>query len=56
MAARTTQEWLEALRTLLAYARLRERLGAQGRQLVCEQFSVEANAPRLERVLTGVDP
>lgn len=53
LAARTTQEWIEALRTLLVDEPLRQRLGAQGRQLVREQFSVEANAPRLEQILAG---
>ena len=52
-SATTSADWFEALRTLLENAELREKLGAAGRQVVTDQFSIEANAPRLEKVLTA---
>lgn len=53
MAAENTEQWYRYLHSLLADPALRQRLGRQGRQLVTEQFSIEANAPRLEQVLRG---
>lgn len=53
MAAQNSDEWLRHLRRLLVEPDLRRQLGIRGRHLVSEQFSVEANAPRLERVLCG---
>lgn len=52
-AAVSPSQWFEALRALLGDVQLRNRLGAQGRELVSQQFSIEANAPRLERVLAS---
>lgn len=51
-AAANTAQWFEALRTLVNDRELRVQMGACGRELVAQQFSIEANAPRLERVLT----
>ena len=53
LAAENSGQWFEALRTLLTDSDLRQRLGEQGRELVSQQFSIEANAPRLERVLAS---
>ncbi len=51
-AAENTAQWCETLSQLVNDRELRMRLGACGRDIVTHQFSVEANAPRLERVLT----
>ncbi len=50
-AATDTGQWLDAFRQLFASPELRRSMGQRGRQLVERQFSVEANAPRLEQVL-----
>ncbi len=50
-AAADESQWFDALRTLIRNAELRAQLGLAGRDLVTQQFSIEANAPRLERVL-----
>jgi glycosyltransferase involved in cell wall biosynthesis len=52
MAARTEDEWLEALRRLLQDPELRARMGAAGRQLVESRYCIEANVDLLERVLS----
>lgn len=51
LAARDTEQWYEALSSLLNDPTLRWRLGQAGRELVTQQYSIEANAPRLERAL-----
>ncbi|MCC6511989.1 MAG: glycosyltransferase family 4 protein [Pirellulaceae bacterium] len=51
-AASTTEQWVEHLYELLTNTYLRNQLGQCGRALVAQQFSVEANAPRLEKILT----
>ncbi len=53
MAAANSDEWFTALRTLVHDSDLRDRLGRCGRELVASQFSIEANAPRLEKVLAS---
>lgn len=52
-AAENTEQWLHALLKLVNDRALRLQLGASGRELVADQFSIEANAPRLERVLAS---
>ncbi len=52
-AAESPDQWFEALRTLLRDEQLRHRMGRAGRELVATHFSIEANAPRLEKVLTA---
>jgi glycosyltransferase involved in cell wall biosynthesis len=48
--ARTSAEWRAAL-SALRDPELRARLGARGRELVCERYSLAQAAPRLARVL-----
>jgi glycosyltransferase involved in cell wall biosynthesis len=50
-SASNSNEWYEALELLLRDIELRNRLGVAGRELVAQTYSVEANAPILERVL-----
>ena len=52
-AAESSAQWFESLHVLLGDVHLRRRLGSQGRELIRQQFSIEANAPRLERVLAS---
>lgn len=52
-AAQTQDQWLESLRALIKDRDLRVKLGSCGRRLVAEQFSIETNAPRLEKVLSA---
>jgi glycosyltransferase involved in cell wall biosynthesis len=51
LAARNANDWFTALRHLFDDRELSERLGAEGRKLVQEQFSVAANVPRLAAVI-----
>jgi glycosyltransferase involved in cell wall biosynthesis len=53
-AAATTEEWAEALCGLLADRGEAERLGAAGRQLAVDRYSVAALAPELARLLRRV--
>ena len=50
-AASNTQQWEESLVELLADFELRQRLGAAGRKLVKERYSIEGNLSRLEACL-----
>lgn len=52
-SADTDQEWESALEELLGDADLRQTLGAEGRRLVEQRYSIEANWQRLEEVLKG---
>jgi glycosyltransferase involved in cell wall biosynthesis len=56
LAATTTDQWVNALTKLLNDGALRRRMGQQGRELVTSRFSIEANAPRLEEILTTRSP
>jgi glycosyltransferase involved in cell wall biosynthesis len=49
--ASTQDEWLAALRALIADGELRSRVGAAGRTRVEERYSVAAAAPLWERAL-----
>lgn len=49
-----SQGWTEALGRLLADPDLRASVGAAGRDTALRDFSLAANAPRLERILRGV--
>ena len=49
--ATSEDEWVTHLEALLADAALRRRMGAAGRALVAERYSVEATLPRLLDVL-----
>jgi glycosyltransferase involved in cell wall biosynthesis len=47
LAARNTNAWFDALRRLFDDREGAARLGAAGRKLVEEQFSINTNAPKL---------
>ena len=49
--AETATQWYEALHRLAHDVELRQRMGAHGRRLVEEKFSVEKCAPRFEAIL-----
>jgi len=51
IAAQTTEEWIIALRKLLADEQLRTRMGIRGRQTVAERYSIQANYPVLRNAL-----
>lgn len=51
LAARNTNEWFEALRRLFRDREVAARLGAAGRKLVEERFSVTTNLPKLAAVI-----
>jgi glycosyltransferase involved in cell wall biosynthesis len=52
--ASTQQAWEEALIRLAADGELRRRMGEAGRQRVASEFSLQVQAPRLERLLRSV--
>lgn len=49
--AESTEDWIEALRTLQADPVLRRRMGRAGRQQVEAHYSLQVNAPRLAELL-----
>jgi glycosyltransferase involved in cell wall biosynthesis len=49
----TTEEWVAALRRLVADPTLRERMGAAGRARVIDRYSIQVIAPRLAKALTA---
>jgi glycosyltransferase involved in cell wall biosynthesis len=52
--ATTEAEWVEAMRTLAADPDLRRRMGAEGRRLVEERYSVEAGATLWANLIDGL--
>jgi glycosyltransferase involved in cell wall biosynthesis len=52
--ATTEAEWVEAMRTLAADPDLRRRMGAAGRRLVEERYSVEAGATLWANLIDGL--
>ena len=52
--AETPAQWEQALRTLLADAGLRQRMGEAGRQKVERQYCIQATGPRLAALLKDV--
>jgi len=49
----TTEEWIAALRRLVADPALRERMGAAGRARVVDRYSIQVIAPRLAKALAA---
>jgi len=49
--AASDAQWVDTLDRLLAGVELRRRMGAEGRRLVAERYSAEAQAPRVASVL-----
>jgi glycosyltransferase involved in cell wall biosynthesis len=54
LAARETNDWFVALSRVYADRELGAQLGAAGRKLVEERFSVQANVPRLAQVIEKI--
>jgi glycosyltransferase involved in cell wall biosynthesis len=52
--AGTTEEWAQALRTLLDDAGLRQRMGQVGRLKVEERYSLQVTGPRLAELIKSV--
>lgn len=52
--AETPAQWREALQRLIEDAAVRRQMGARGRRLVEEKFSLEKCAPRLEAILQAI--
>lgn len=52
--ARTNFDWIESLNALLESAELRTKMGATGRKVVVENYSVEVLAPQLAKTLQTV--
>jgi glycosyltransferase involved in cell wall biosynthesis len=50
--ANTSEEWVEALRTLAADPGLRERMGAAARRTVEDRYSTQVVGPRLAQILS----
>ena len=49
--ANTTEEWVDALRRLATDPNLRQRMGAEARRTVQDQYSTAMAAPRLATIL-----
>jgi hypothetical protein len=49
--AETPAEWTEALRKLVTDDALRQRMGAKGREMVKNQYSLQAQGPRVAELL-----
>jgi len=52
--ANSTEEWVDAMESLLDDGDLRKRFANAGRRLVAEKYSLQVHAPRLEKVLRSV--
>ena len=51
--ARTTDEWVRALSRLIASASGREKMGAAGKKILEERYTIEHNAPKFIEAVTG---
>ncbi len=49
--ASTTDEWIQSLRSLIADADLRARIGAAGQKLVEERYSLQQIAPQVAQII-----
>lgn len=54
LLAHTTSEWIEAIRTLARNPELRRQMGAAGRRIVEERYSVEAGARLWLNLIEGM--
>ena len=54
LLATTTDEWIDALSRLIEDPQLRFRMGQAGRSMVESEYSLQMQAPRLERMLRSV--
>jgi glycosyltransferase involved in cell wall biosynthesis len=54
LAARSTNEWYEALRLLFHDRETAARVGANGRKLVEKEFSVDINVPKIAAVIREI--
>ncbi len=52
--AATTSEWVAAIRTLAGDPDLRRRMGAAGRRLVEERYSIESGAHQWMKLIDAV--
>jgi glycosyltransferase involved in cell wall biosynthesis len=52
--AETPAEWTEALRKLVTDDALRQRMGAKGREMVKNQYSLQAQGPRVAELLRSL--
>lgn len=52
--ARSPEEWLEKLSTLITNPALRKEMGLKGRQTVLKDYTVQACAPKLVKILKTV--
>jgi len=52
--ARSPEEWLEKLSTLITSPNLRKEMGLKGRQTVLKDYTVQACAPKLVKILKTV--
>ena len=54
LAARSPNDWYEALTILLNDRKVAAQLGANGRKVAEEQFSIVINAPRVAAVIKEI--
>jgi len=54
IGAKTQEEWIKALITILSDERMRREMGAIGRRIVEEHFSIDVIAPRLAEELKKI--
>lgn len=54
LAAQSTGEWLQALRSLTGDAELRRKMGERGRRTVEQKYSIQANYPVLRDALLSL--
>jgi glycosyltransferase involved in cell wall biosynthesis len=52
--AETTDDWVAALRTLIDNPALREQMGAAGRRIVENEYSLQVTAPKLTSIFRSV--